>query len=95
MLIFSNSLCIIALHFLRHLFGHFSRSVHSTNSKQIGFGVNQRIAMQSLGHGNAGTEKFNTLMNIPKPMTVNNYNITVSKIIDVVNFVGCLSKVLR
>ena len=51
--------------------------------------------MQSLGHGNAGTEKFNTLMNIPKPMTVNNYNITVSKIIDVVNFVGCLSKVLR
>ena len=51
--------------------------------------------MQSFGHGNAGTEKFNTIINIPKPMTVNNYNITVSKIIDVVNFVGCLSKVLR
>ena len=34
-----------------------------------------------LGHGYAGTEKFNT------PMTVNNYNIAVSKIIDVVNFV--------
>ena len=43
--------------------------------------------MQSLGHGYAGTEKFNTLINIPKPMTVSNYNKTVSKIIDVVNFV--------
>ena len=42
--------------------------------------------MQSLDHGYAGTEKFNTLMNIPKLMTVNNYNKTVSKIIDVVNF---------
>ena len=42
--------------------------------------------MQSLGHGYAGTEKFHTLMNIPKPMTVNNYSKTVSKIIDVVNF---------
>ena len=51
-----------------------------------GFEINQRIFMQSLGHGYAGTEKFNTLINIPKPMTVNNYNKTVSKIIDVVNF---------
>ena len=42
--------------------------------------------MRSLGHGYAGTEKFNTLMSIPKPITVNNYNKTVSKIIDVVNF---------
>ena len=63
--------------------------------------INQRIVMPSLGHGYAGPEKFNTLMNIPKPMTnVNNYNKTVSKIIDVVNFVKfckfCyLSKVLR
>ena len=40
-----------------------------------------------LGHGYAGTEKFNTLVNISKPITVNNYNIAVSKIIDVVNFV--------
>ena len=43
--------------------------------------------MRSLGHGYARTEKFNTLMSIPKPITVNNYNKTVSKIIDVVNFV--------
>ena len=41
------------------------------------FEINQRIVytMLSLGHGYAGTEKFNALMNIPKPMTVKNYNI--------------------
>ena len=43
--------------------------------------------MRSIGHGYARTEKFNTLMNIPKPVTVNNYNKIVSKIIDVANFV--------
>ena len=43
--------------------------------------------MRSLGHGYAGSEKFNTLMNIPKPVTVKNYNETVSKIIDAVNVV--------
>ena len=42
--------------------------------------------MQSLGHGYAGTEKFNTLINILKPMTTNNYNKTVSKILDVASF---------
>ena len=52
-----------------------------------GFGINQQIVMRSLGHGYAGTEKFNTLMNIPKPMTINIYNKTVSKISDVANFV--------
>ena len=36
--------------------------------------------MRSLGHGYAGNEKFNTLMNIPKPMTVKSYNQTVSRI---------------
>ena len=49
-----------------------------------GFGINQQIVLQSLDHGYAGTEKHNTLMNIPKPITVNNYNKIVSKIIDVV-----------
>ena len=42
--------------------------------------------MQSLGQGYAGTEKFNTLINILKPMTTNNYNKTVSKILDVASF---------
>ena len=33
--------------------------------------------MPSLSHGYAGIERFNTLMNIPKPMTAKNYNKTV------------------
>ena len=49
-----------------------------------GFGINQQIVLQSLGRGYAGTGKHNTLMNIPKPITVNNYNKIVSKTIDVV-----------
>ena len=51
-----------------------------------GFRINQRIVMQSLGHGYAATEKLKTLMNIPKPKTVNNYNKTVWKIRYVVHF---------
>ena len=37
------------------------------------FEINQQIfytMMQSIGHGYAGIQKFNTLMNFPKPMTV-------------------------
>ena len=36
--------------------------------------------MRSLGDGYAGIEKFNTLMNIPKLMTVKSYIKTVSRI---------------
>ena len=43
--------------------------------------------MRSLCHGYAGIEKLNTLMNIPKPMTVKYYSKTVLKIIDAVNVV--------
>ena len=46
--------------------------------------------MRSLGHGYVGTEKFNSLMDIPKPMTVNNYKKTVSKIMGVVNLVDAV-----
>ena len=51
------------------------------------FEINEQIAytMRSLDHGYAGFEKSNTLMNIPKPLTVKSYNKTVAKIIDVVN----------
>ena len=38
-----------------------------------GFDINQKSVsstMQSLGHGHVGIEKFNTLMKIPKPVTV-------------------------
>ena len=54
------------------------------------FEINQRIAytVRSLGLGYAGIEKFNTLKNIPKPMTIKNYNKTVSKIKKVVKTVA-------
>ena len=49
-----------------------------------GFEINQQIVMRSLGHGYAGFGNFNSLMDILKPMTVNNYRKTVSEIIDAV-----------
>ena len=54
------------------------------------FEINQRMVYttRSLGHGYAGIEKFNTLMNMPKPMTVKNYNKTVSRIKKVVKAVA-------
>ena len=44
--------------------------------------INPKIVytMRSLGYGYAGFEKFNTPMNIPKPMTVKNYDKTVTRI---------------
>ena len=44
--------------------------------------------MRSLGDGYAGNEKFNTLMNIPQPMTVKSYNKTFSRIKKVVKTVA-------
>ena len=43
--------------------------------------------MQSLGHGYAGFENFNILINITNPMTVKNDKKTVSKLIDALNIV--------
>ena len=41
-----------------------------------GFDVNKRLVytMRVLGHGHSGLEKFAHLMNMPKPMTQNNYD---------------------
>ena len=36
--------------------------------------------MRTLGHGHSGMEKFMSLMNMPKPMTQNNYDKLVNKI---------------
>ena len=54
------------------------------------FEINQRIVytMRSHGHGYAGIKKLNTLINIPKPVTVKNYNKTISKVIDVVKSIA-------
>ena len=51
-----------------------------------GFGINQRIVVRSFGRCYAETDKFNTLIKIPKTMAGNNYYKKVSKIIDRVNF---------
>ena len=36
--------------------------------------------MRVLGHGHSGIEKFTSLMNMPKPMTQNNYDKIILKI---------------
>ena len=63
-----------------------------------GFGINQQI-VTIVGYAITWLwlyyKKFNTLMNIPKSMTVNNYNRTVWKIIDVVNFVMLFIKGIK
>ena len=44
-------------------------------SESCGFDINKRTAytILVLGHGHAEIEKFTHLMNMPKPMTNNNY----------------------
>ena len=55
----------------------------STEDNGKGFDVNKRMvyAMRTCGQGHAGIETFTTLMNIPKPMTVKNYNKIVMKFV--------------
>jgi len=36
--------------------------------------------MRNIGQGHASIKKFTTLMNMPSPMTVKNYDLAVSKI---------------
>ena len=50
----------------------FSRILHFSKKVHRGFEINQQIvyAMQSIGNSYTGIQIFNTLMNIPKPMTV-------------------------
>ena len=54
-------------------------------SKQSGkfFDVNTRLvyAMRAIGQGYSSIEKFTALMNLPKPMTSNNYDKTVSSLL--------------
>ena len=55
----------------------------SINNKS--FDINNRIvyAMRSCGQGFSGIEKFTSLMNMPKPMTRNNYDKIVKKFVKV------------
>ena len=44
--------------------------------------------MRALGHGNSGMEKFTSFMNMPNPMTQNNYDKVVDKIVDATKLVA-------
>ena len=54
------------------------------------FDVNKRIiyTMHACGQGYSGIEKFTSLMNIPKPMTANNYDKIVTILSDTVKTVA-------
>ena len=61
----------------------------SEKTKQS-FDVNNRIVytMRTMGHGHSGVEKFTSLMNMPKPMTRNNYDKLVTKIANITKTVA-------
>ena len=44
--------------------------------------------MRAIGQGHSRIEKFTSLVNLPKPMTQNNYDKIVNKITDVVKIVA-------
>ena len=55
-----------------------------------GFDINKRTVytMRVLGHGHSGIEKFTSLMNMPKPVTQNNYDKIAAKILSVTKAVA-------
>ena len=55
-----------------------------------GFDINKRTVytMRVLGHGHSSIEKFTSLMNMPKPMTQNNYDKVVTKIANITKIVA-------
>ena len=63
-----------------------SESVQGNQS----FDANSRMVytIRACGQGHAGVEKFTTLMDMPKPMTKNNYNKIVKKLVTVTETVA-------
>ena len=55
-----------------------------------GFNINKRTVytMHVLDHGHSGIEKFKSLMNMPKPVTQNNYDKIAAKILNVTKTVA-------
>jgi len=62
----------------------------STFNKQKSYDINTRAvyAMRSCGQGYSGFSRFVSLMDMPKPMTINNYNKIVSKLTNAVKCVA-------
>ena len=60
----------------------FSHEFYTSKPVEKSHDVNLRViyAMRTLGHGHASIKKFSTLMNMPSPMRVKNYDRAVSKI---------------
>ena len=60
----------------------FEKRFYTSERCGSAFEVNQRVtyAMRSCGQGYAGIEKFTTFMNMPPPMTANNYKKTARNV---------------
>ena len=60
----------------------FSHDFYTSNPVGKSYDINLRViyAMRNIGQGHASIKKFTTLMNMPSPMTVKNYDLAVSKI---------------
>ena len=61
---------------------YFHEFYTSLSSDHNSFDVNKRIVygMRACGQGYAGLQTFTPLMNIPKPMTANNYDKIILKL---------------
>ena len=74
---------LLCLFFQCHSCSYF---IESYTSRSVGnsFDINTRAVYSTrpCGQGYVGFEKFVSLMNLPKPMTSNNYDKIVNKLID-------------
>ena len=54
----------------------YSHEFYTSRSNDCSFDINKRIvySMRACGQGHAGIETFTSLMNMPRPMTANNYD---------------------
>jgi hypothetical protein len=68
----------------------FDLNFETSKKAKKSYDINNRIiyTMRTLGQGHAGLEKFTTLMDMPKPMTRNNYNKLVNNLATVAKSVA-------
>ena len=75
-----------SLLFVKCLQCDFEREFYTSQSVDQKCDINQRIiyAMRSIGQGYSSLGKFTTLMDMPSPMTVKNYDRAVQHITEAV-----------
>ena len=68
----------------------FRHEFYTSKASGKDFDINKRLVytLRALDQGHAGLEKFTALMNMPKPMTANNYDKLVSNISTVAKVVA-------